>query len=221
VLVEWLERNGGQFPPIAHWGAPVTDLRTIPTLDQLAEHPERAIGLPSDTILALHARAVRVFAALEAPLLALAVKGHPTDVTPQRPYLIAQEAADYLRIKKSRLDALRREGRVPATKLGKAFTYRRADLESLRESIRWFPLSRYVYPCYTRRIIMRGAECRRIRRSLGLTQVKFAKRLGVTGNTVARWERDEMAIREPMAKLIRLLMPVPKGGTKHGSKKNQ
>jgi DNA-binding transcriptional regulator YiaG len=68
---------------------------------------------------------------------------------------------------------------------------------------------------------MRGAECRRIRYSLELTQVKFAKRLGVTGNTVARWERDEMAIREPMAKLIRLLMPVPKRATKHGSKKNQ
>jgi DNA-binding transcriptional regulator YiaG len=68
---------------------------------------------------------------------------------------------------------------------------------------------------------MRGAECRRIRLSLELTQVKFAERLGVTGNTVARWERDETAIREPMAKLIRLLMPVPKRGTKRGSKKNQ
>jgi len=45
-------------------------------------------------------------------------------------------AADYLRIKRSRLDALRRQGRVAATKLGKAFTYRRADLESLRESLR-------------------------------------------------------------------------------------
>jgi DNA-binding transcriptional regulator YiaG len=68
---------------------------------------------------------------------------------------------------------------------------------------------------------MRGAECRRLRRALGLTQVEFAERLGVTGNTVARWERDEMTIREPMAKLIRLLMPAPKRGTKHGSKKNQ
>jgi DNA-binding transcriptional regulator YiaG len=68
---------------------------------------------------------------------------------------------------------------------------------------------------------MRGAECRRIRRSLGLTQVEFAEQLGLTGNTVARWERDEMAIREPMAKLIRLLMPTSKRGTKRGSKKNQ
>jgi excisionase family DNA binding protein len=114
----------------------VNELRTIPTLEELAAHPERAVGLPRDVVLALHARAVRVVMALEAPLLALAANGDPTDVTSRRPYLIAQEAADYLRIKRSRLDALRREGRVPATKLGKAFTYRRADLESLRESIR-------------------------------------------------------------------------------------
>jgi DNA-binding transcriptional regulator YiaG len=67
---------------------------------------------------------------------------------------------------------------------------------------------------------MRGAECRRIRRSLGLTQVEFGEQLGVTGNTVARWERDEVAIRDPMAKLIRLLMPTSKGGTKRGSKKD-
>jgi hypothetical protein len=60
----------------------------------------------------LHARAVRVLPAHEAPLLALATNGHPKDVTPQCPYLNAQEAADYLRIKRSRLNALRREGRV-------------------------------------------------------------------------------------------------------------
>ena len=29
--------------------------------------------------------------------------------------------------------------------------------------------------------------------------------LGVTRNTVARWERDEVSIREPMARLIRLV----------------
>jgi DNA-binding transcriptional regulator YiaG len=68
---------------------------------------------------------------------------------------------------------------------------------------------------------MSGAECRRIRRSLGLTQVEFAEQLGVTGNTVARWERDEMAIREPMAKLVRLLMSAPRRGAKRGSEKNQ
>ncbi len=33
----------------------------------------------------------------------------------------------------------------------------------------------------------------------------MAKQLGVTPNTIARWERDEMAIFEPAAKLVRIL----------------
>ena len=35
-----------------------------------------------------------------------------------------------------------------------------------------------------------------------LTQVELAELVGVTSNTIARWERDEVPIREPMARLI-------------------
>ncbi len=52
---------------------------------------------------------------------------------------------------------------------------------------------------------MKGGTLRRIRKRLGLTQAALAKRLGVRPNTVARWERNELPIREPIAKLIRLL----------------
>lgn len=51
---------------------------------------------------------------------------------------------------------------------------------------------------------MTGEEVRRIRRQLGLTQAALAERLGVAANTVARWERDELPVREPLARLIRL-----------------
>ena len=54
---------------------------------------------------------------------------------------------------------------------------------------------------------MKGKALKGIRKRLGLTQVALAKRIGVTGNTVARWERDELPIREPMMRLIRLLQP--------------
>lgn len=40
---------------------------------------------------------------------------------------------------------------------------------------------------------------------MGLTQVQLAKRLGVAGNTVARWERDEMSISKPVETLIKIL----------------
>jgi len=52
---------------------------------------------------------------------------------------------------------------------------------------------------------MDGIELRHIRGSLGLTQAQLAERLGVAPNTVARWERDELGIREPVVRLIRLV----------------
>ena len=56
---------------------------------------------------------------------------------------------------------------------------------------------------------MTGTELRRQRRRLGLSQAALAQRLGVTANTVARWERGERTIREPIARLVRLLVAQP------------
>ena len=53
--------------------------------------------------------------------------------------------------------------------------------------------------------IMTGSALRKIRQHLALTQAQLAEQLGVTSNTVARWERDEVRITEPMTKLIQLL----------------
>jgi len=52
---------------------------------------------------------------------------------------------------------------------------------------------------------MTGAEVRRVRKQLGLTQREFAERVGVVGNTVARWERDELTVGSTAAILMRLL----------------
>jgi transcriptional regulator with XRE-family HTH domain len=38
---------------------------------------------------------------------------------------------------------------------------------------------------------MKGEEIKRARLSLGLSQEELAQLFGTTGNTVARWERDE------------------------------
>lgn len=58
---------------------------------------------------------------------------------------------------------------------------------------------------------MRGEEVREVRRALGWTQVQLAEALGVAGNTVARWERGEVKITEPMARLIRMTYAAQKG----------
>jgi transcriptional regulator with XRE-family HTH domain len=52
---------------------------------------------------------------------------------------------------------------------------------------------------------MKGAEVRRVRKALGLSQRAFGDRVGVLGNTVARWERNELTVGSTAAILIRLL----------------
>jgi transcriptional regulator with XRE-family HTH domain len=44
---------------------------------------------------------------------------------------------------------------------------------------------------------MTGSKLQKERRRLGLSQAKLADALGVTANTVARWERGEMNIAQP------------------------
>jgi DNA-binding transcriptional regulator YiaG len=51
-----------------------------------------------------------------------------------------------------------------------------------------------------------GSELRGLRMRTGLTQAALADRLGVAPNSVARWERNERTIAEPMARLIRMTL---------------
>jgi DNA-binding transcriptional regulator YiaG len=43
----------------------------------------------------------------------------------------------------------------------------------------------------------------------------MADRIGVHWNTIARWERDEVGIPEPAARLARLLVTLEKRTAKH------
>jgi len=53
---------------------------------------------------------------------------------------------------------------------------------------------------------MTGKQLRDIRKRLGWTQAQIAEAVGVTSNTVARWERDEVGIGEPIARLIQTVI---------------
>ncbi|UVT21143.1 MAG: helix-turn-helix domain-containing protein [Nitrospira sp.] len=59
---------------------------------------------------------------------------------------------------------------------------------------------------------MTGSELRTIREEFGWTQDRMADEIGVTANTVARWERNEIDIYEPAARLITILANRGKGG---------
>jgi DNA-binding transcriptional regulator YiaG len=49
---------------------------------------------------------------------------------------------------------------------------------------------------------MTAVEIRSLREKLGWTQMALAQAVGVTSNTVARWERGEMSISEPASRLL-------------------
>jgi transcriptional regulator with XRE-family HTH domain len=64
---------------------------------------------------------------------------------------------------------------------------------------------------------MNGQEVREIRDKLGFTQEQLAREVGVHKNTVARWERNELAIRESTARLLAFVASgVRQHGLKHG-----
>jgi DNA-binding transcriptional regulator YiaG len=52
-------------------------------------------------------------------------------------------------------------------------------------------------------------EFRDLRKQLGLTQVQLGDALGVRANTIARWERGELRIAEPAARLLKVLASTP------------
>jgi putative transcriptional regulator len=58
---------------------------------------------------------------------------------------------------------------------------------------------------------MTGQQLKRLRKRLDLTQKQLGVELGVTENTIARWERDEVKMGEPAAKLLRTLKRKPGG----------
>lgn len=52
---------------------------------------------------------------------------------------------------------------------------------------------------------MTGAEIKELRKILGYTQARLAEEVGVTPNTVARYERDEFKPSSPVLKLLKIL----------------
>ena len=52
---------------------------------------------------------------------------------------------------------------------------------------------------------MDGNQLYKIRMRLKWTQAELAKEIGVTVTTLARWEREEVSISEPISRFIKLI----------------
>jgi putative transcriptional regulator len=58
---------------------------------------------------------------------------------------------------------------------------------------------------YEENFMITGEEIKELRKLLGYTQAKLAEEVGVTPNTVARYERDEFRPSSPVQKLLKML----------------
>ncbi len=63
-----------------------------------------------------------------------------------------------------------------------------------------------------------GSEVRFLRKSLGLSGAAFARRMGVTAETVSRWEQSVVPIGTQADRLLRLLVVQGKRMTKYPEK---
>jgi len=52
---------------------------------------------------------------------------------------------------------------------------------------------------------MTGEQIKELRKRLGYTQARLAEEVGVTANTIARYERRELNPSPPVLKLLKLL----------------
>jgi transcriptional regulator with XRE-family HTH domain len=52
---------------------------------------------------------------------------------------------------------------------------------------------------------MTGEQIKELRKSLGYTQARLAEEVGVTPNTIARYERGEFKPSSPVQKLMKML----------------
>jgi transcriptional regulator with XRE-family HTH domain len=64
---------------------------------------------------------------------------------------------------------------------------------------------------------MTGNQLRAIRKDLKLTQAQMAHKIGIAPNSVARLERDERRISEPLARLVTMIAAQKRTRSKRGS----
>lgn len=52
---------------------------------------------------------------------------------------------------------------------------------------------------------MTGAEIKQLRKAMDYTQARLGEEVGVTANTIARYEREELRPSPPVLKLLKLI----------------
>lgn len=169
-----------------------------PDLTALLQDPARVAEVPREAIPPLLAQCSALQSLLSARLASIPASGNGSPEAPPDGdrLLTIPEVAARLGVPKGYAYELARRGGLPTVRFGKYVRVRLVDLQE------W--VTRH-HEKGLDKLLMTGEELRRLRKRLGLTQAQLAERVGVTRNTIARQERGESGIGEPLARLIRLL----------------
>jgi excisionase family DNA binding protein len=185
-------------PPVE--GRQVTDL-----LAAILSDPGRVAEIPDQEVRGLLLKVAGLLTALSTKVPASA---SGADQAEADRLLNLPEVAERLGVPRGYAYELARRGQLPTVRFGKYVRVSLADLQTWVAQHHEKGLDRLYTPSTvqpTPGTTVTGKELRGIRKRLGLTQVALAEQLAVTPTTVARWERDEVPIRESMARLIQLL----------------
>ena len=203
----------------------VAVLRERELLEQLIERPELVDGLPRTKLPAVmnHAAAVQAkAAALQSRIAARLLREPEQQVSEEGNRLIrADEAAKRLGYRVQYLYQLIREHRFPAHREGRKIRIGVGDLNAWIREHSQNPVDAGEYFTYSSHYDGKRPEIDP--EVLGSTQAEFAALVGVAPNSIARQERGEMGIREPLARLVRLIakqMTVEKEKGKRRGKKS-
>jgi excisionase family DNA binding protein len=133
--------------------------------------------------------------------------GHGTGESfqPGNQLLTIPQVSERLALPVSRVYELARQGKLPVVKVGKYVESKPFNLRGGLGIIGTWHLTR-SYPLRIMLVMaMKGSELRRYRAKMGLTLKGMADLVGLHWNSIARMERGEMTISEPVARLVRLL----------------
>ena len=100
----------------------------VPSLDELAEHPERAASLTAEAVEKLLVEHATVGAVLLGRLLATRAAEKAVS-KPETHLMNAREAAERLRVPRSWISDMARQGKIRSVRLGHYVRFRAEDLD--------------------------------------------------------------------------------------------
>ena len=193
--------------------------KAIPDFDDIARDVRAVAGLNQSVLAALSSKCAAVQSAVAAELTRVAAEYGvlAEKVSPATNRLLtAKQIAEHLVVKESLGDVEARANRIPKRMVGRYVRFDLADVQRAPEAslVSLTLTASHAIRDVSTYAAYRSDESKRTtgnQKAARWSQRQIAEAVGVTANSVARWERGEMAIAEPAARVLRIIAAQNKG----------